>query len=119
MNQLLQPKKTSTIIGKEGNGKGEFRNPSAVCVGKNDDYVVCDTTNQRIQVFDKFGVFIRMFGRAGKAKCEFVYPVAICMGKGDKSDLILVADFGNKRIQTFTSEGKYVKEIACNYPKGV
>lgn len=47
------------VFGKQGNGQGEFYYPNAVFVDQNEDIYVVDSNNNRIQVFDKTGKFIK------------------------------------------------------------
>ena len=47
--------------GEPGTGPGQFRTPHAIAIDKNDNVYVGDRGNQRIQVFDTDGKFLRMF----------------------------------------------------------
>ena len=47
--------------GTKGTGPGQFRTPHAIAIDKNDNVYVGDRANQRIQVFDTDGKFLRMF----------------------------------------------------------
>ena len=112
-------KKISTLGGQKGKNQGQFRHPRAVCVDEEDNVIIADTYNHRIQIFTKNGDFIRMFGSQGQGEGQFNTPYAVCVGKGDKSHLILIADFNNHRIQMVTKEGLFVKPIRCVHPSGV
>lgn len=46
--------------GKQGIGKGEFMRPEAIAVDNENKVYVADTGNNRIQVFDKDGKFLRI-----------------------------------------------------------
>lgn len=48
--------------GKKGTGPGEFNLPHAVRLDKQDNIYVADRENDRIQVFDSTGHFLREFG---------------------------------------------------------
>jgi len=60
-----------------------------------------------IQIFDLKGNFLSKFGSSGNQKGEFSKPMQISAS----SDLLYIADSGNKRIQVVDSEGKFVKEF--------
>ena len=47
--------------GEPGTGPGQFRTPHAIAIDRNDNVYVGDRANQRIQVFDATGRFLRMF----------------------------------------------------------
>ena len=52
-------------IGEPGTGLGQFNSPHGFCLGMNEDIVVADTLNHRIQIFDKHGKFCSVFGTPG------------------------------------------------------
>jgi DNA-binding beta-propeller fold protein YncE len=54
-NRLIKLDSTGSIItvaGELGNGKGEFEYPNGLRVSKNNELYVCDSDNNRVQVFD-------------------------------------------------------------------
>ena len=46
--------------------EGQFTEPSGVAVNAQNDIIVADTNNHRIQIFDKEGRFKFQFGECGK-----------------------------------------------------
>ena len=58
-------------FGKEGNKEGEFSRPRYLSVNKDGHLMVCDSGNDRIQVFELNGTFVTMFGRKGSGRGEF------------------------------------------------
>jgi DNA-binding beta-propeller fold protein YncE len=92
-------------FGSAGTGNGELSNPHAVtCIGN--EIFVCDTGNQRIQVFDTKGKFLRKWGGEGGKDGHFANPFAL----SSNEDYIYVADFSNDRIQVFDKTGKFIKK---------
>jgi len=53
-------------FGQLGPGKGQFNSPHGFCLGMDEDIVVADTNNHRIQVFEKSGDFKYQFGIPGE-----------------------------------------------------
>ena len=51
------------IIGMQGTGGGEFRNPSSICVDICGFILVADDDNKLVSIFDKDGTFVHCFGR--------------------------------------------------------
>jgi sugar lactone lactonase YvrE len=47
--------------GVKGNGPGQFNTPHAIAIDKNDNIYVGDRGNQRIQIFDTDGRFLRQW----------------------------------------------------------
>jgi sugar lactone lactonase YvrE len=82
---------------------GDFSQPTNVAVDKEGNLFVSDTWNDRIQVFDADGNFIRTFGKAGDGPGYFARPKGIAV---DSDGHVWVADSMQDRVQVFTPEGK-------------
>ena len=54
-------------FGQLGPGKGQFNSPHGFCLGIDEDIVVADTNNHRVQVFEKTGEFKYQFGIPGES----------------------------------------------------
>ena len=79
----------------------------AVSNGSGQVYV-CDTYNNRIQVFNPDLTFSRAFGHKGSGPGQFDVPCGIAI---DSEDLLYICDGGNYRIQKLSSNGKYISKI--------
>jgi len=103
--------------GSEGDRPGQFQYPVGIEVVElgppynsgyqlNDYIFVADRGNNRIQVFDNGGKFIRMWGERGDGKGQFKGPndIAICAF----TDKVYVADTYNRRIQVFDTQGNFL-----------
>ena len=84
---------------------GQFTLPSGVAVGTNGDVYVADTSNSRIQVFDRNGNLLRTWGSLGAGEGQFSRPSGLAIGP---NDTLYVADTGNNRIQRFHSNGRFI-----------
>ena len=104
---ILKPFQVKPVLsfGKQGSGDGMFKRPMGVAVGAEDEMVVADCDNHRVQVFDSNGTFLRSFGRKGENDGEFNYPAGIAINKDRQ---IFVADRNNHRIQIFSWEGRHL-----------
>ncbi|NOS69519.1 MAG: 6-bladed beta-propeller [Verrucomicrobia bacterium] len=96
------------VIGRPGNGPGEFNRAEGICVDSEDKIYVADSCNHRIQIFSADGKFLREFGKAGSGLGELSYPYDI---KVDKSGNIFVCEFGNSRIQVFDKNCQPIETI--------
>ena len=92
-------------FGKQGSSVGLFERPWGVAVNARDEIAVTDGFNQRIQVFNNEGKYLRSFGGKGTKVGEFDFPTGIAFHKNGN---IFVADKCNHRIQIFSDEGEYV-----------
>ncbi|EDO33419.1 predicted protein, partial [Nematostella vectensis] len=98
------------IIGCKGRNSGEFNLPFGVAFDKKGNrLLVCDMTNQRIQVFNPDGKFIMQFGKKGKKKGQLRCPLGLAVLS---SGNLLVVDKDNGRLQVFTDTGAFFKVFA-------
>ena len=98
-------------IGSKGNGNGEFQYPwGLLLVG--DRLYVSDYNFHRVQYLSATtGQYIGQFGCNGKENGQFSNPRGMSIdGKGN----ILVADYGNNRVQVFKEDGTFVQVIQCD-----
>ena len=85
------------IVGKLGKGNAEFHFPNGLRVSNNNELYVCDSYNNRIQIFDLNLNFKRSFGKKGTGKGQFDFPTDVNF---DSTGNIYVTE--NYRIQIFT-----------------
>jgi DNA-binding beta-propeller fold protein YncE len=81
---------------------GDFAKPTNVAVDSDGNLFVSDTWNNRVQIFDPDGNFIRAFGKAGDGPGYFARPKGIAI---DSDGHIWVADAVQDRVQVFSQEG--------------
>ncbi len=98
--------------GRKGSGDGEFNEPWGIAVAPNGDVYVADTWNHRIQRFDRTGRFIAKWGGHFDAKGQLGVQPGSFWGPRDvkitPGGAVLVTDTGNKRVQVFDLEGRFV-----------
>jgi sugar lactone lactonase YvrE len=82
---------------------GDFAKPSGVAVDKEGNLYVADTLNNRIEIFDADGQFIRAWGKNGDGPGYFARPKGVAI---DSDGHIWVADGVQDRVQVFTPEGQ-------------
>lgn len=83
-------------VGQNGNGPGEFKEPAFVCIGRDDDIIISDCRNSRVQVLNKDGEFKYQIGAKGSGKGQLQGPSGVTT---DKYGHILVTDRVNNRLQ--------------------
>jgi len=116
----VQPRSLNSMqirckFGQLGPGKGQFNSPHGFCLGLEEEIIVADTNNHRIQVFEKNGTFRYQFGIPGKEEGQLWYPRKVAVMKS--SGKFVVCDRGNERsrMQIFTKHGHFVRKIAIRY----
>lgn len=74
-------------------------------------YISDGYINSRIAKVDKTGKWIKSWGELGEQPGQFSTPHSIAV---DAEDHIYVADRGNRRIQVFDGEGKFLRQITID-----
>jgi DNA-binding beta-propeller fold protein YncE len=74
----------------------------------NGKYFVSYFSKNYINVFDENGVFLYKFGEKGERdeQFNFIRGLAVC-----GSDMILVCDMGNLRVQLLTQDGQFIRSF--------
>jgi len=99
-------------IGKQGSQPGEFNHPTDVAI--DDDrhrIIVTDTRNHRVQVLSSIdGSFLFEFGSEGNQPGQLNKPHGVCIANQGR---MIVANFRNQRLQSFTHEGHHISSFDC------
>lgn len=82
---------------------GDFAKPTGVAVDKEGNLFVADTLNNRIEIFDADGQFIRTWGKNGDGPGYLARPKGVAI---DSDGHVWVADGMQDRVQVFTPEGQ-------------
>src|ERR1035437_1713869 len=82
---------------------GDFAKPTGVAVDQDGNLYVCDTMNNRIEIFDADGKFVSTFGKAGDGPGYFARPKGVAI---DSDGHIWVADGQQDRVQVFNKEAQ-------------
>ena len=59
-------------------------------------------------MFNREGIPLYSFGECGQGDGQFNRPLGVVI---DSSNKVLVCDYGNHRIQVFTTEGQFLHKI--------
>jgi YD repeat-containing protein len=114
-------------IGAKGTAGGDFSSPEGLTIDSSGDLWVADAANSRIQELSSSGTFMLAVGwgvKDGKAEAEtctssceagisgsgngqLAGPNALAFSGGD----FYVADYGNDRVDEFTTAGVYVAKF--------
>jgi outer membrane protein assembly factor BamB len=98
---------------KSSGGPNALKNPTGIAVSPSGEVWVCDTANDRLQIFDGAGNFLREFGSHGSGPGQFDFgeetaqmegnapPGNACSLAFDAFGALYVADAGNFRVQRF------------------
>ena len=94
------------VTANEAAGWGAFYGPRGIDIGPDGNVYVTDTGNNRVQVFDAQGQFLRVFGVAGDRDGQLREPVGIAVGANGE---VFIADTWHRRIQVFNSDGFFAR----------
>ena len=103
-------------IGSYGDKDGQLNKPDDVTFLNNDEILVADKGNHRIQQLNvQTGNFVKSFGKEGSGDGEFKNPASVCITSDGR--FIVVVDFYNSRIQVFTMDGEPVFKFGDSGPE--
>ena len=108
-------------FGEFGIMEGQFTEPSGVAVNAQNDIIVADTNNHRIQIFDKDGRFKFQFGECGKRDGQLLYPNRVAVVK-QSGDIIVTERSPTHQIQVYNQYGQFVRKFGADilqHPRGV
>jgi DNA-binding beta-propeller fold protein YncE len=105
---ILQQDDKVTIIGKEGHNDGELYYPTDVEI-KNDLIYVADAYNNRVQVFDFNGNYVRMIG--------WNEGIKVATGLKVTDTELIVADFDGNRVLVYDIYGKLLQILTDKFNK--
>ncbi|XP_033106663.1 tripartite motif-containing protein 2-like [Anneissia japonica] len=93
-------------IGSEGSEVCQMNEPQDVTLTKEGHVIVADLVNQRIQMFDASGRFMRILVGQGGEDSEIVNPYGVTM---DEDENLIVSS--NHKVQLFDKNGMFIKRI--------
>ena len=103
--------RTFTETGRiDGQGK-PFSHPQAIALSVGGTLYVVDSGNNRIQIFDKRGQFLRTIGGFGFEADQFDYPVDIWMRSLIN---IYISDYNNRRVQRYDRRLNFISSLISN-----
>ena len=89
-------------------GQGKLQNPCDVLVHGSSVFVA-DSSNHCIAVFSQEGELSYTFGSWGRGRGQFKNPSGLAVSPDGHH--LYVSDRNNRRLQVFTLEGQYVRDI--------
>jgi hypothetical protein len=93
---------------------GMFRQVTDVAWDKGGNTYISDGyINSRVAKVDKDGNWLKSWGEPGSGPGQFDTPHSIAVDAGGS---VYVADRGNRRIQVFDGEGKFLRQITIEVP---
>ena len=102
-------------VGCHGNIVGQLNRPTDVTYLNDDNILVADQLNHRIQQFNvQTGNSVKSFGKKGTGDGEFENPVSVCV---DEEGRVIVADFYNNRIQVLSQDGEPLFQFGNSGPE--
>ena len=102
-------------VGCYGNNAGLLNRPADVTYLNDDNIMVVDHLNHRIQQFNvQTGNYVRSFGMEGTKNGEFQFPLSVCV---DDKGRVIVADCRNNRVQVLSQDGVLLFQFGDSGPE--
>ena len=95
-------------FGQQGSDTGMLSFPWGVAVNERNEIAVTENGNNRLQIFNSDGNYLRSFGTKGNKQGEFNFPCGIAF---DENGNIVVVDSSNHRVQVFNEQGKFLSQF--------
>ena len=103
-------------LGSHGDENGQLRIPVDVTFLNDDEILVADQYNHRIQQLNvQTGNFVKSFGKKGSGDGEFENLASVCITSDGR--FTVATDFKNSRIQVFTMDGEPVFKFGDSGPE--
>ena len=102
-------------VGCYGNNAGQLNRPADITYLNDDNILVADELNHRIQQFNvQTGNSVKSFGKRGTKDGEFRNPSSVCV---DAEGRVIVADYNNNRIQVLSEDGEPLFQFGNSGPE--
>ena len=86
--------------------KGQYKGPFGVTYLNDDEILIADTNNNRIQqVHIQTETVVKTFGKVGTGMGEFCHPIDVCL---DEEHCIVINETSSNRIQVMSREGETI-----------
>lgn len=103
--------------GVAGDDTAHFNQPTDVTFAANGDFYITDGYgNSRVMQYNQQGKFIRQWGTRGNGPGQFNLPHAVQV---DSKGNVYVGDRENFRIQVFTADGTFIRQMTGYSPYGM
>jgi DNA-binding beta-propeller fold protein YncE len=96
------------VIGRRGNGPGEFNFPGQLARDERGRLYVVDSLNFRVQVFSPGGEYLLAFGTAGDRPGAFARPRGIAVSRHGH---VYVSDALSDVVQVFDDQGRLLMDF--------
>lgn len=107
-------------FGAYGSLEGQFTEPNGVAMNRDDDIVIADTNNNRVQLFNKFGKFKYQFGCVPTVEGNLLFPNRVAVTTG--GDVVVTERAPTHQVQVYNQYGQFVRKFGSDvlhYPRAV
>ena len=102
-------------VGGYGNNAGQLNYPIDITYLNDDNILVADHCNHRIQQFNvQTGNPVKSFGKKGTRDGEFQHPAGVCV---DEEGRVIVADYNNYRVHVLSQAGEPLFQFGNSGPE--
>ncbi|XP_060079769.1 RING finger protein nhl-1-like [Ylistrum balloti] len=91
-------------FGQRGTDFMQFTWPRGVATTRDNNILVADSSNHRVQVFDSVGKFVKVFGSYGQGDGEFDCLAGIAVNSFGQ---VIISDRYNHRLQVYNRRGEF------------
>lgn len=99
-----------------GKGRGEFRYPSYLCLGRQGSLWIVDCRNHRIQKLDAAGTWVLEIGRCGLDNGSLYFPESVA--EFADGVVAVAQNRWNRCVKLFSPTGEELGKMALDYDAG-
>ncbi|XP_005108312.1 uncharacterized protein LOC101853493 isoform X2 [Aplysia californica] len=93
-----------------------FNQPRYICITHSGNYVIADSANHCVRIFDSAGSYTGQFGGYGRRDGQMKFPYGVA---SDQAGNIYVADHYNNRVSLFTDKGVFIEHLLTSEKDGI
>lgn len=122
VSQLYQSRiNTNSGFSSSSKKQSLFSKPRYICTTNQGKYIVSDSANHSIKIFNASFRLISQFGAYGRQDGQFKFPYGVA---SDEEEQIYVADYFNNRVSLFSKDGEFIEHLLTtedqiSRPKGL
>jgi RHS repeat-associated protein len=93
-----------------GGGAGQFSDAKGIAIAPNNNVVVAEAGNNRVQEFTEKGEYLKVFGTPGSGSGQLKEPHGVSVAP---NGAVWVADVLNNRVEVFKENGEWEKTVGA------
>ena len=100
--------KGTSVLSNSNKRPKSFSKPRYICLTPQGHYVISDSANHCLKIFDSSLKLIGQFGSYGRRDGQFKFPYGVA---SDEDGKLYIADHFNNRVSLFSKDGDFIEHL--------